>query len=370
MKPDLNYQVALTLIPGVGPLIAKALTEHLGSAEKVINAKPKEIEEVPGARRTLWKSIAENKDEALKRAEKEITFIDKHKIHALFYQDDDYPSRLKECDDSPYLLYYKGKASLNAGKIIAVVGSRKSTEYGRSVTNKLINELKDYNILVVSGLALGIDIEAHRSSLEHNLDTIGVLAHGLDRIYPSLHRDTAEKMLERGGLLSEFLSETNPDRENFPKRNRIVAGMADATIVIESGEKGGSLISADIAHSYGREVFAFPGRTIDKYSIGCNRLIKSQKAIMIENAEDLIQQMGWGEGKKEKQLKLQMNLFTTPEQMILNFIAEMSPIHIDSLSSLSELSLPVLKNHLFQLEMKGVIKMVPGNRIQLAEMVF
>jgi DNA processing protein len=370
MKPDLIYQVALTLMPGVGPLIAKTLTEHLGSAESVINANPKEIEEIPGARKVLWKAIHENKELALKRAEKEILFITKHNIKALFYQDEDYPSRLKQCDDSPYLLYYKGKAKLDTGKIIAVVGSRKSTEYGRSVTHNLIKDLKEYNILVISGLALGIDIEAHRSSLEYGLDTVGVLAHGLDRIYPSVHRDSAEKMLERGGLLSEFMSETNPDRENFPKRNRIVAGLADATIVIESGEKGGSLISADIAHSYGREVLAYPGRTIDKYSVGCNRLIKSQKAIMMENAEDLIKHMDWGEGKKEKQLKLQMNQFTNPEQKILNLIAEVSSIHIDTLSSLSELPLPVLKNHLFQLEMKGIIKMVPGNRIQLAEMVF
>ncbi len=347
MKPDLIYQVALTLIPGIGPLIAKALTEHLGSAEKVINASAKEMEEIPGARKALWKSIAENREAALKRAEKEILFIAKHNIKTFFYQDDDYPSRLKQCDDGPYLMYYKGKAQLNANKIIAVVGSRKSTEYGRSATSQLIRDLKDYNILVLSGLALGIDIEAHRSCLEHQLDTVGVLGHGLDRIYPSVHRDIAEKMLESGGILTEFLSETNPDRENFPKRNRIVAGMADATIVMESGEKGGSLISADIAHSYGREVFAYPGRSIDKYSIGCNQLIKSQKAIMIENAEDLIKQMNWGEGKKEKQLKLQMHQFNTPEQKILALIAESSAIHIDALSSLSEIALPVLKNQFF-----------------------
>ncbi|MFM7023031.1 MAG: DNA-processing protein DprA [Flavobacteriales bacterium] len=370
MKPDLIYQVALTLIPGVGPLIAKALTEHLGSAEQVINSSSKDVEEIPGARKALWKSIAENKDEALKRAETELVFLQKHNIQALFYQDDAYPPRLKQCDDSPYLLYYKGKAKLDAGKTIAIVGSRKCTEYGRSVTNKLIQDLKDYNILVISGLALGIDIEAHRACLENNLDTVGVLGHGLDRIYPSAHRDTAEKMVERGGLLTEFLSGTNPDRENFPKRNRIVAGLCDATIVIESGEKGGSLISADIAHSYGREVFAYPGRTIDKYSLGCNYLIKGQKAIMIENAEDLIKQMGWGEGKKEKQLKMHMNLFSDPEQKILGFIAEANGIHVDTLSSLSELPLPVLKNHLFQLEMRGIIQTLPGSRIQLVELVF
>jgi len=370
MKSDLIYQVALTLIPGIGPLIAKALTEHFGSAEKVLNAYPEEIEILPGARKALSNSILQNKDAALKRAEKEIQFITKHNIATLFYQDENYPSRLKQCDDGPYLLFYKGKTNLNASKTIAVVGSRKSTEYGRSVTTQLIKHLKEYNILVVSGLALGIDIEAHRACLDNELDTVAVLAHGLDMIYPSAHRNTAEQMLQRGGLLTEFLSESNPDRENFPKRNRIVAGMTDATIVIESGEKGGSLISADIAHSYGREVFAFPGRTIDKYSVGCNRLIKSQKAIMIESAEDLINHMEWSGGKKEKQLQLQMNQFSSPEQKILSLIAEVSSIHIDILSSLSETPLPTLKNYLFQLEMKGIVKMVPGNRIQLAEMIF
>jgi len=370
MHSDLLYRVALTLVPGIGPLIAKTLTEELGSAEKVFVVKTKELEGLPGVRKALSQSLQENKDEVLKRSEKEIQFIVKHNIKTLFYQEDDYPNRLKTCDDAPYMLFYKGCCSLNHSKIISVVGSRKNTEYGAFLTHQLIKDLQEYSILVVSGLAYGIDGEAHKACLENQLDTVGVLGHGLDTIYPAQHRGLAAKMVERGGLLTEFLSETKPDYQNFPKRNRIVAGMCDATIVIESAAKGGSLITADISHSYGREVFAFPGRTNDKMSAGCNQLIKSQKAIMIENAQDLIKSMGWEGGKKEKQLQLSLDKFSDPEQKILSLISAQNSIHIDVLSINTGLSLPQLKNHLFQLEMKGVIKNIPGNRVQLMEIVF
>lgn len=370
MNKDLICRVALTLVPGIGPLIAKTLTEYLGSAEAVFNTKAKDLEELPGVRKALSQSIFQNKDEVLKRAEKEITFITKNNIQTLFYQDENYPQRLKTCDDAPYMMFYKGSGKLNHSKIISIVGSRKCTEYGVNLTHQLVKDLAEYNILVVSGLAYGIDAEAHKACLENQLETVGVLGHGLDLIYPSQHRAIAAKMVERGGLLTEFLSETNPDYQNFPKRNRIVAGMSDATIVIESAAKGGSLITADIAHSYSREVFAFPGRTFDKASAGCNQLIKSQKAMMIENAQDLISAMDWEGGKKEKQLQLSLDKFSDPEQKILSLISAQNSVHVDVLAINTGLTLPQLKNHLFQLEMRGVIKNVPGNRVQLMEVVF
>lgn len=362
MEQDLLYQIALGLIPGVGTLISKSLTEHFGSAEKTLHASEDDIEKLAGARKALSVAIIQNKDQALRRAEQELRFIVKHKINTLFYQDAAYPERLKSCDDSPYLLYCKGNIDLNPEKAIAVVGSRKCTEYGRAVTAKLIRDLQDHNILVVSGLAYGIDIEAHRSCLEHAVDTAAVLGHGLDRIYPAAHRNTAEQILRQGTLITEFITETSPDKENFPKRNRIVAGLCDATIVVESGEKGGSLISADIAHSYGREVFAYPGRTIDKYSVGCNRLIKTQKAIMIENAEDLLAQMNWSPAVQQTQLSFAA--LSAPEEKVKNILTANGFVNIETLAALSQIALLPLKNMLFELEMKNYIKMLPGNRIQ------
>ncbi len=370
MNQDLIYRVALTLIPGIGPLIAKTLHEELHSAEAIFKSKAKELEEIPGVRKALTQSIKEHKEEVLKRAEKEVSFMHQHSITPLLYTDEEYPPHLKNCDDGPYQLYYKGKCKLNKTKTIAVVGSRKCTDYGVSITHQLIKELANYNVLVVSGLAYGIDVEAHRACLDHSVETIGVLGHGLDIIYPSVHRNIASRMVERGGLITEFLSETKPDYQNFPKRNRIVAGMCDATIVVESAAKGGSLITADIAHSYGREVFAFPGRTVDKASSGCNHLIKSQKAMMVESAEDLLKAMDWEGGKKEKQIQLNLDKFSDPEQKILSLISAQNSVHIDTLSINTGLSLPQLKNHLFQLEMRGVIKNIPGNRVQLMEVVF
>ena len=362
MKPDLLYQIALGLIPGVGTLISKSLTEYFGSAERALNATNNSLETISGGRKSLSNALKQNKDLALKRAEQEIKFINKHKINTLFYQDDDYPPRLKSCDDSPYLLYYKGNVNLNPEKVIAIVGSRKCTEYGLRVTTQLIHDLKTLNVLIVSGLAYGIDIEAHRCCLEHNIDTAAVLGHGLDRIYPAAHRNTAEQLLRQGALLTEFITETSPDKENFPKRNRIVAGLCDATIVIESGEKGGSLITADIAHSYSREVFAYPGRSIDKYSAGCNQLLKSQKAILIENAQDLLAQMNWAPSKQQTQLSFAD--LSEHEERVKNILTTSAFVNIETLAALSKIALLPLKNILFEMEMKNYIKTLPGNRVQ------
>jgi DNA processing protein len=243
----LKYRIALTLLPGVGAVNAKTLVSYCGSVEAVFKQKKSLLEKIPNIGPLTSESIL--KQDVFDRAEKEIAFIHKNKITPLFYLDAEYPSRLKNCDDSPALLYFKGNADLNVQKVIAIVGTRNSTQYGKRVCENLIEGFAAFNITVISGLAYGIDITAHKLALKNNLPTVGVLAHGLDRIYPGIHSDTAEKMLDNGGLITEFMSETKPYRENFPSRNRIVAGMVDAVIVVESALKGGALITAEIANS-------------------------------------------------------------------------------------------------------------------------
>ena len=276
----LIYQIGLTLIRGIGDVNGKKLVAYCGSPEAIFKESTSALLKIPGIGKSTVNSIKSQK--VLDRAESEIEFINKFKIKPLFYTDPDYPARLLNCEDNPLMLYYKGNADVNSQRVIAIVGTRRATNYGKSRCEEIIDDLKNRNVLVVSGLAYGIDSCAHRSSLEFGMNTIGVLGHGLDRIYPAHNRKLAEKMINQGGLLTEFFSNTNPDRENFPKRNRIVAGMSDAVLVIESAEKGGALITADIANSYNRDVFAFPGNINSKYSEGCNRLIKSHKAALIE----------------------------------------------------------------------------------------
>ena len=285
------YQIGLTMIEGVGDVLARHLLEVLGDAEAVFVEKPHLLEKVPGIGKTI--ATKERRDKALSLAEKELAFVEKNHIALYFLTDADYPKRLFECPDAPVLFYFKGNADLNAARVISVVGTRRATAYGQEQTEHLLNELSRSfpDLLVVSGLAYGIDICAHRSALKCQLPTVGVLAHGLDRIYPPVHRATAVEMLAHGGLLTDFPMDTNPDRQNFVRRNRIVAGLADAIIVVESAEKGGSLITADLALSYGRDIFTFPGRVTDPRSKGCNALIRQNKAGLITCAEDLILSM-------------------------------------------------------------------------------
>ena len=294
------------------------------------------------------------------RAEEEIKFIEKNGITPLYYLDENYPHRLKHCMDSPILLYTRGTADFNCDKVVSIVGTRRATEYGREICDKIVADLAELGILVISGLAYGIDTQSHKSALKYGLKTIGVLAHGLDRLYPQQNRSLAEKMLEQGGLVTDFTSKTNPDRENFPKRNRIVAGLCDALIVIESAKRGGALITANIANSYSRDVFALPGKVNDKYSEGCNFLIKTNKASLMQSAEDIKYIMNWLEKPVSgKQTKLFREL-SQDEQSVMDILEESGDCSIDFIVLNSKLASSKIAAVLLNLEFDGMVKSLPG----------
>ena len=367
MNNDLLYQIALTLVPNIGDVHAKALINIYGNAEFIFKAKRKELESIEGIGTVRAKSIKEF--ENFSSPEEEIKFIEKYKITPLFINDEAYPKRLLNCYDSPVLLYYRGNADLNTSKIIAIVGTRNNSDYGKNICEKMIEELNDQNILVVSGLAFGIDTIAHKSALKNNLQTIGVLAHGLDRIYPDQNKPLAKQMAEQGGLLTEFISNTNPDKQNFPKRNRIVAGISDCCVVIETSKKGGSLITAELGNSYNKDVFAIPGRVNDSKSEGCNYLIKNNKAALLTCADDLLENMGWKEQKKnspKKQRQLFIEL-TADEKIIVDILQQRESIQIDELYFKSGLSSSAVASALLTLEMQSVVISLPGKIYKLGE---
>lgn len=371
MEQEIIHRLALIQLPGIGDLFAKLLTEYFNGAQNIFKSSKKELNSIPGIGKVLLNTLTNQSvlHNALVAAEAEFKFAKKHDIQILLYDEEAYPSRLKECDDSPFILFYKGQSVLNNAKILSVVGTRKATGYGQDLTEKIISEIKDENVLVVSGLAYGIDAYAHQFSLNYNLPTIGVLAHGLDKIYPAKHKPLAKKMLDKGGLLTEFFTGTNPDRENFPKRNRIVAGIADATLLVEAAEKGGALITANIANSYGREVFAVPGRTIDTYSRGCNKLIKANKAILVESGKELLRQMNWSAHQKpEKNTSQQLNLFAdlSPEEAkIIDAIKNKGVLNKEQLAMVLNTKVQSVSAALFNLELNGLIRALPGNNFQI-----
>lgn len=363
------YSIALTMVPGIGHIGAKRLIEGMKSATDVFRYRKELSERIPGVNERI--SAALDCPSLIARAEQELGFLQKNRIQCLTYYDEAYPSRLRECEDAPVVLFFKGNADLNALHILNMVGTRHATDYGTQLCATFLRDLKALcpDVLVVSGLAYGIDINAHRSALDNGLATVGVLAHGLDRIYPSLHRKTAVEMLDRGGLLTEFLVGTTPDKHNFVSRNRIVAGMCDATIVIESAAKGGSLITAELAESYHRDCFAFPGRVTDEYSKGCNQLIRDNKASLLLSAEDFVQTMGWSAAScVEKTANVQRDLFpdlSGEEQRIVDILAQRGNLQINTL--VVETDIPVHKMNaiLFELEMKGVVRVLAGGMYQL-----
>jgi len=359
MNNELLYQIALTLIPNVGDVNGKKLVAYCGSPEAVFNEKRKQLMKIPGIGHVIVSNILNHN--TFDRAEKEIAFIEKYKIKPLFYTDPDYPARLLNCEDGPMLLFYKGTANLNAGRILAVVGTRRVTNYGKWRCEEILNDLREQGIMIVSGLAYGVDSCGHRKALEYEMETIGVLAHGLDRIYPGQNRKLAERMLEHGGLLTEFMSETTPDRENFPKRNRIVAGMSDAVLVIESGRRGGALITADLAGSYNRDVFAVPGKVNDEMSEGCNFLIKTNRAALCETGNDIAYLMGWDDKpvKKKQQPELFVNM-TEEETAVFELIKEAKEIAIDEIVLKSGLSTSKVAAALLNLEFEGIVRSLPG----------
>ena len=365
MQSDLLYQIALTLVPNIGDVRAKALIETFGDAASIFKTAKKHLEAIDGIGTIAANSIKNFTD--FKICEDEINFIEKNKIIPLFITDEQYPQRLLNCYDSPTLLYYKGNADLNTTKIISVVGTRNNSDYGKTVCENLMQDLSDQNVLVISGLAFGIDSIAHKAALKNKLKTVGVVAHGLDKIYPAQNKSLAKEMLSHGGLLTDFMSGTNPDRQNFPRRNRIVAGICDALVVIESSKKGGSLITAELANSYNKDVFAIPGRVTDLRSEGCNYLIKNNKSLLITSADDLLHIMNWKD--EPKKVKKQRELFielTPDEKIITDILAQQESIQIDQLYFKSGLSSSAVANALLMLEMQGVVSMLPGKVFKLS----
>ena len=367
MHPDLLYQIALTQIPNIGCVHAKTLAEHFDTAEAIFKARKSTLENIEGIGSIRANSIKSFID--FSGAEEEVKFISKYKIQPLFITDKHYPRRLLNCYDSATMLYYRGEADLNTSKIVSIVGTRANTEYGKSITEKLVKELAAEKLLIISGLAFGIDTMAHKSALKNSLPTVGVLAHGLDTMYPTENTKLAKQMVtEGGGIITEFMSGTKPDKHNFPTRNRIVAGMADATIVIETDIKGGSMITAELANNYNRDVFAFPGKTTDNKSKGCNYLIRANKAALITSAQDLLELMAWLP-QPEKKKKIQRELFielTSDERILVNLLNQNEQMQIDDIYFKSQLSTSLVASALLSLELQGIVMSLPGKVYKLS----
>ena len=363
----LLHQIALSCLPGIGSVLARNLLSYCGDAEAVFQLKSKQIAQISGiGPKTVL--LVKDYSSALRRAEQELNFIDKYKIKTYFLTEPDYPKRLRNCPDAPVILYFKGNADLNAHRVLSIVGTRNATDYGKEICKTLIEDLKVHQPLIISGLAYGIDSLAHKESLKCELPTVGVLAHGLDRIYTAQHRNMAEKMLQCGGLITEFMSGTIPDRENFPKRNRIIAGLSDLTIVVEANIKGGALITAELANSYNRDVFAYPGRVNDEFSQGCNFLIRTNRANLMTKVSDLEYIMGWIRGSEviqQTQLRLPIDL-TADEQIIIDALKVKGSLGIDDLAILTGFQQSKLVVTVLGMEMQGIIITLPGKVYKIA----
>lgn len=367
----LLYQIALTQIKNVGDVMGRKLLAVVGDPEQIFRSSRKELMKIENIASKTVDDILNT--EVLRRAEQELNFVLRNNIQTFFIDDEAYPHRLRDCSDAPLLLYYRGNTDFNVGQVVSIVGTRNSTAYGREFCDRFLEELSQLcpDALIISGLAYGIDIHAHKAAIKYHLPTIGVMAHGLDRIYPDQHRYIADQMEEHGGLLSEFVSGTEPERYNFVRRNRIVAGMADATIVVESADKSGSLITADLASSYCRDVFAVPGRMGDPQSVGCNKLIANHKADLLLSASHFVRQMGWDEAtQKEKSAPHQQKLFIDLDgdgQRIANVLNNKDKgMHIDDIAASTNIAMHQLTSILFEMEMKGIVNGLPGNVFKLA----
>lgn len=361
----LLYQIAITKINNVGPVSAKSIIAHLGSPKALWSATKDDLLAIPQIAEITANQILQERDVALAAAELELQFIEKNNISALYYLNDDYPRRLKYFDQSPIMLYYQGSANLNPQRTIGIVGTRNPSEYGIFQCEKIVEGLKSYGVSIISGLAYGIDTVSHRKSVETGQETIGVLGHGLNMIYPSANRKLSHKMINHGGLLTEFGQGSKPDRENFPMRNRIIAALSDAVIIVESAVKGGSIITATFADAYNKDVFAVPGRVNDEMSAGPNKLIKIHKAHMIESAEDIAYIMRWEEiSNQPVQAQLFVEL-SDREQSIVDYIRAHKELPIDTLQHLMQIPASELSSILIQLEFKGIVRPLPGKRYML-----
>ena len=372
MEQELFYVMALTRLTNFNYQQALELYKMVGSAQLLYEHRTEIGDIIHDASPHLMAAL-QDWDDAMKRADFEQKYMYEHGIRGLVFTDEDYPQRLLECPDAPLVLYYKGNADLNQAKIISIVGTRRVTTYGQDIVRRFVSHLKRYcpQLLIVSGLAYGVDINAHREALVNGYPTVGVLAHGLDTIYPYHHRDTAAEMLNHGGLLTEFMTQTNADKPNFVRRNRIVAGMADSVILVESAAKGGGLITCEIAQSYNRAVFAFPGNVNAEFSKGCNNLIRDNGAGLISDAEDFIQAMGWqDEAQRQRALAdgIERSLFpelSAQEQQIVSLLHETNDVQLNILSVKTGIPIGQLTALLFQLEMKGVVKPLAGGMYHL-----
>jgi len=353
--------VALSMVDSVGPVLAKYLVSYCGGAEAVFAASDKSLAKIPQVGPA---TIAKLKDEAaFAKADAQLEYCDKKGISVHSYLDDSYPRRLKHFDTSPIILYYNGGGTLNHHRTVGIVGTRKPTERGDIICQKIVRGLAHYDVQIISGLAYGIDSLAHKYAVEEGIPTIGVLGHGHDIIYPASNRSLAEKMLPSGGTLSEFSIKSRIDREHFPMRNRIIAAMSDALIVVESARKGGSMITADMANQFNKDVFAVPGRTTDEYSEGCNKLIKQHKANLLESAADISYIMRWDELDTSKSVQASLFVELTPlEQKVVDAIKQRPNVNIDELNYMLQLSNSELAAQLINLEFSGVIKSLPGKK--------
>ncbi len=362
---ELLFRLALSKVEGIGAIRARSLLRHFGSAKTIFSLGVKSLRGVEGLGEKGMRALLQPVD--FKPIEQELLFIEKNNVQVLFIDQPGYPKRLKHCPDAPITLFFKGNDNLQCDRVVAVIGTRKNTHAGQSLTEDLIATLSNQGVLVVSGLAFGIDAWAHRAALNNGLQTVGVLAHGLDRIYPSAHESLARRMVAQGGLLSEYPSGTIPDKQNFPKRNRIVAGMADVTVVVETRERGGAMITANLALDYNREVAAFPGRPTDVMSSGCNELIRTNKAHLITSGGDLLALMNWDVDKtpKVKQQKLFVQL-SEAQQSVAQVLEGAEALHLDELSARLPMGSSALASVLLSLELEGLVRSLPGRRYQLS----
>jgi DNA processing protein len=363
-KQDLYYRMALSQVVGIGPKKHKILVGEVDETQQLFNASLRFLKNIPGISEANAHAIKDFSNFGL--IEKELNFCEKNNIQILCFDDEIYPRKLSNCIDAPSLLFFKGNANLNYPRSLSIIGTRSFTEYGRKLCDDLIAELKAYDVVIYSGLAYGIDIISHKACLKQELSTVGVVAHGLGTIYPPAHASTAKEMIEKGGLLSEYFSGEKAEKGNFPTRNRIVAGISDATIVIETDMKGGSMITAEIAYSYNKDVFSFPGRIGDSKSAGCNFLIKSLKAQMATCAEDIANSLGWNNLKKSKPPQRQLFIELNPdEENIVAQLKEKELTHIDEIYTKTGLSSSQVASAMLSLEMQGIIKVQPGKLFSL-----
>jgi len=368
---DLFHELALTLLPGIGPQLTRQLMSYGGSAKNVLLLPPGKLRRIPGVGPKMVLSLTgPERATALRRAEKDLRQAEKDGVEILFYTSKRYPHRLKLIPDAPVILYYQGPADLNAPRTVAIVGTRQATDYGREQTERIVRGLLPHQPLVVSGLAYGIDILAHRAALQEGLPTVGVMATGLDIIYPAAHRKTAEKMREVGGLLTEFPFGTPPDRYNFPARNRIIAGLADGTVVVEAAIKGGALITAELALGYDRDVLAVPGNVSSAASAGCNNLIKANKAALYSRPADLEQLLNWDaalyqSGKFQPTPSYSPDDFTAEEFALIEVLASQKEVLMDDLAWRAQLPIHTVASLLLTLEFRGVVRALPGKKFVL-----